>query len=177
MPKERFQWELRDWSDYLGNERQFIGGDHIWIEHRRLGRIWIHREGDTACSSEEEDERGREEGKQYLWVIHDPGIKQKSLTVQYSLSIASQVQHSCGRCLDLTTWHFLKKCLSLDTRYILSVLRCLNHPGLLKLRPAEWSASSPFQLSTHMHRMRWLAKWPGLFNLLTLCLVMLGRGC
>lgn len=45
MPKERFQWEPRDWSDYLGNERKFIGGDHIGIEHRRLGRIWIHREG------------------------------------------------------------------------------------------------------------------------------------
>lgn len=44
----------------------------------------------------------------------------------------------------------LEKCISLDTRYILSVLRCLNHQRLLKLRPVEGSAVSPFQPYTHV---------------------------
>lgn len=161
--------------DYTENEGGSVAEDHIWIEHRRLGGIRIHREGRQGTIPVKE-EQGREEGKQYLWVIYYLGIKWKSLTGKFSLIIASWVQHRCGRCLDFAAT-LLGRCMSLDTGYIFSALRCLSHQKLPKLRTAEENAASPFQSYAHMHRVEWLAKWPPLWNLSSLCPVMLGLGC
>lgn len=98
-----------------------------------------------------------EEGKQYFWVIHYSGVKQKSLLIKFPLllPLGSGPRYARG----------------LDFRALLHEESLNAHPvwwdawtvrGLLRLRPDEASIGSPFQSHAQVHRLGRLVKWPAL---------------